>query len=63
MAVTEMTSISTPTSKAQEHVLHAGDTFETPAYAPHIVKNGSAETELTSTYIAETGKPLTKALP
>jgi len=21
-----------------EHVLHAGDTFETPAYAPHIVK-------------------------
>ncbi|WP_080482050.1 cupin domain-containing protein [Pseudomonas syringae] len=46
-----------------EHVLRAGDTFETPAYAPHIVKNGPAETEIISTYITETGKPVTKALP
>ena len=46
-----------------EHVLHAGDTFETPAGAPHIVKNGPQETEIVSTYITELGKPLTQVLP
>ena len=46
-----------------EHVLHAGDTFETPAGAPHIVKNGPQETEIVSTYITELGKPLTHVLP
>ena len=46
-----------------EHVLHAGDTFETPANAPHIVKNGPQETEIVSTYITELGKPLTHVLP
>ncbi|HEY0290633.1 MAG TPA: cupin domain-containing protein [Pseudomonas sp.] len=46
-----------------DHVLHAGDTFETPAYAPHVVKNGAVETEIISTYITEAGKPLMKALP
>ena len=45
-----------------EHVLHAGDTFETPAGAPHIVKNGPQETEIVSTYITELGKPLTHVL-
>lgn len=45
-----------------EHVLHAGDTFETPAGAPHIVKNGPQETEIVSTYITELGKPLTQVL-
>lgn len=46
-----------------EHVLHAGDTFETPAYAPHIVKNGPQETEIVSTYITEVGKPLSQSIP
>ncbi|MGC1329199.1 cupin domain-containing protein [Pseudomonas sp.] len=46
-----------------EHVLQAGDTFETPAGAPHIVKNGPEETEIVSTYITELGKPLTHVLP
>lgn len=46
-----------------EKVLHAGDTFETPAYVPHIVKNGPEETEILSTYITEVGKPLTTVLP
>ncbi len=46
-----------------EHVLHAGDTFETPAGVPHIVKNGPQETEIVSTYILELGKPLTHVLP
>ncbi|MGI4840775.1 MAG: cupin domain-containing protein [Janthinobacterium lividum] len=45
-----------------EHVLHAGDTFETPANAPHIVKNGPQETEIVSTYITEVGKPLTQVI-
>jgi len=46
-----------------EKVLHAGDSFETPAYMPHIVKNGPEETEIISTYITEIGKPLTKVIP
>lgn len=45
-----------------EHVLHAGDTFETPANAPHTVKNGPKETEIVSTYITELGKPLTQVI-
>jgi quercetin dioxygenase-like cupin family protein len=46
-----------------EKLLHAGDTFETPANAPHTVKNGPEETEIVSTYITEVGKPLTHVLP
>lgn len=46
-----------------EKLLHAGDTFETPANVPHIVKNGPEETEILSTYITEAGKPLTVVLP
>jgi quercetin dioxygenase-like cupin family protein len=46
-----------------EKVLHAGETFETPAYVPHIVKNGPNETEIVSTYITEVGKPLSQSIP
>lgn len=46
-----------------ERVLHAGDTFETPANAPHIVKNGPTQTEIISTYLTEAGKPLSQTLP
>jgi quercetin dioxygenase-like cupin family protein len=45
-----------------ERVLHAGDTFETPANVPHIVKNGPIETEIISTYLTVAGKPLTKVI-
>jgi len=46
-----------------EKALHAGDTFETPAYVPHIVKNGPDETEIISTYITEADHPLSQTIP
>jgi len=45
-----------------ERLLHAGDTFETPAGVPHTVKNGPVETEIISNYLTVVGKPLTSVI-
>jgi len=46
-----------------DRVLNAGDSFAVPANTPHLFKNGTAASELITTYVLEVDQPPMRKVP